>query len=89
MKENFDFERKMYLGRYIKNKIRDVVRVFYELTKDEYEALYIYDEYGEDIFEDLFNIVKNYYNIFYVLNVKYKLFFTDITENYWNTDENL
>ena len=57
MKENFDFERKMYLGRYIKNKIRDVVRVFYELTKDEYEALNIYDEYGEDIFEYLFNIV--------------------------------
>ena len=57
MKEKFDFERKMYLGRYIKNKIRDVVRVFYELTKDEYEALNIYDEYGEDIFEDLFNIV--------------------------------
>ena len=68
MKENFEFERKMCLGRYIKNKITDAVkffiilkpedvRVFYELTTDEDEALNIYDEYGEDIFEDLFNVV--------------------------------
>ena len=68
MKENFEFERKMYLGRYIRNKIKDTVRffvilkpedarVFYELTTDEDEALNIYDEYGEDIFEDLLNAI--------------------------------
>ena len=65
MKENFEFERKMYLGRYIRNRIKDsarffvigqeVVRILFKLGIDEDEALNIYDEYGEDVFEDIFN----------------------------------
>ena len=65
MKENFEFERKMYLGRYIRNRIKDsarffvigqeVVRILFKLGMDEDEALNIYDEYGEDVFEDIFN----------------------------------
>ena len=65
MKENFEFERKMYLGRYIRNRIKDsarffvigqeAVRILFKLGIDEDEALNIYDEYGEDVFEDIFN----------------------------------
>ena len=61
MKENFDFVRKIYLGRYIRNRIKDSarffdmgqdgIRILFKLTIDEDEALNIYDECGEDAFE--------------------------------------
>ena len=68
MKENLEFERKMYLGRYIRNRINDSVRffhtlsaddirIFYRLSAEEDEALNIYDKNGEDVFEDLLNAI--------------------------------
>ena len=52
MKENLEFERKMYIGRYIRNRINDSVR-FFTLSADKEEALNIYDKNGEDIFKNL------------------------------------
>ena len=52
MKENLEFERKMYIGRYIRNRINDSVW-FFMLSAEEEEALNIYDKNGEDIFENL------------------------------------
>ena len=53
-------KEKMYLGRYIRNRIKDsarffvigqeAVRILFKLGIDEDEALNIYDEYGEDVF---------------------------------------
>ena len=68
MKENLEFERKMYLGRYIRNRINDSfrffhalsvddIRFFYRLSADEDEALNIYDKNGEDVFEYLLNSI--------------------------------
>ena len=63
MKENLEHERKMYLGRYIRNRINDSfrffhtlsvddIRFFYRLSADEDEALNIYDKNnGEDVFD--------------------------------------
>ena len=49
MKENLEFERKIYFGRYIKNMINDSVRFFYMLSAQEEEALNIYDKNGRGL----------------------------------------
>ena len=68
MKENLEFERKIYLGRYIRNRINDSfrffhtlsvddIRIFYRLSADEDEALNMYDKHGEDVFEYILNTI--------------------------------
>ena len=52
MKENLEFDTKMYLGRYMRNRMNDSYLYFLH-TESEEEALNLYDKYGEDVFENL------------------------------------
>ena len=52
MKENLEFDTKMYLGRYMRNRMNDSYWYFLR-TESEEEALNVYDKYGEDVFENL------------------------------------
>ena len=52
MKENLEFDTKMYLGRYMRNRMNDSYLYFLR-TESEEEALNVYDKYGEDVFENL------------------------------------
>ena len=52
MKENLKFDTKMYIGRYMRNRMNDSYWYFLR-TESEEEALNVYDKYGEDVFENL------------------------------------
>ena len=52
MKDNLEFDTKMYLGRYMRNRMNDSYLYFLR-TESEEEALNVYDKYGEDVFENL------------------------------------
>ena len=52
MKDNLEFDTKMYLGRYMRNRMNDSYLYFLR-TESEEEALNLYDKYGEDVFENL------------------------------------
>ena len=52
MKENLEFDTKMYLGRYMRNRMNDSYLYFLR-TESEEEALNVYDKYGEGVFENL------------------------------------